>query len=100
MIHKFIEFRIYYHQLIISFFQYLAGVMPEEERKIVNEFCHFLEKSKQLFNGLRDLPQYGDLYNIFCLENLIIPGKIYYKFLQVTNNGKPILDVHLIYIPK
>ena len=28
-----------------------------EERKIINEFCHLLEKSKQLFNGLRDLPQ-------------------------------------------
>nr|CDS28597.2 protein scai [Hymenolepis microstoma] len=26
---------------------------------IVAEFCHLLEKSKQLFNGLRDLPQYG-----------------------------------------
>lgn len=25
----------------------------EQERKIVNEFCHLLEKSKQLFNGLR-----------------------------------------------
>ncbi|KAK7491648.1 hypothetical protein BaRGS_00017101 [Batillaria attramentaria] len=33
--------------------------MDESERKIVNEFCHHLEKSKQLFNGLRDLPQYG-----------------------------------------
>ena len=31
----------------------------EEERKVVNEFCHLLEKSKQLFNGLRDMPQYG-----------------------------------------
>ncbi|XP_014664442.1 PREDICTED: protein SCAI-like [Priapulus caudatus] len=31
----------------------------EHERKVVNEFCHLLEKSKQLFNGLRDLPQYG-----------------------------------------
>ena len=31
----------------------------EYERKIINDFCHFLEKSKQLFNGLRDLPQYG-----------------------------------------
>ena len=29
------------------------------DRRIVNEFCHLLEKSKQLFNGLRDLPQYG-----------------------------------------
>ncbi|XP_040575531.1 protein SCAI isoform X2 [Lepeophtheirus salmonis] len=33
--------------------------MNEEERKIVDEFCHLLEKSKQLFNGLRDMPQYG-----------------------------------------
>jgi len=33
--------------------------MDEHETKIVNEFCHQLEKSKQLFNGLRDLPQYG-----------------------------------------
>ena len=34
-------------------------IMDEEERKIVSEFCHLLEKSKQLFNGLRDMPQYG-----------------------------------------
>ncbi|ELU10092.1 hypothetical protein CAPTEDRAFT_93181 [Capitella teleta] len=33
--------------------------MDDGERKVVNEFCHYLEKSKQLFNGLRDLPQYG-----------------------------------------
>lgn len=25
----------------------------EQDRKIVLEFCHLLEKSKQLFNGLR-----------------------------------------------
>ncbi|KAF7410091.1 hypothetical protein HZH68_004472 [Vespula germanica] len=36
----------------------MAG-MDEHERKVVLEFCHLLEKSKQLFNGLRDLPQYG-----------------------------------------
>ncbi|KAG8037980.1 hypothetical protein G9C98_006305 [Cotesia typhae] len=36
----------------------MAG-MDEHERKVVMEFCHLLEKSKQLFNGLRDLPQYG-----------------------------------------
>lgn len=23
------------------------------DQKVINEFCHFLEKSKQLFNGLR-----------------------------------------------
>lgn len=33
--------------------------MEAEERKIIAEFCHLLEKSKQLFNGLRDMPQYG-----------------------------------------
>ena len=27
--------------------------MDENEKRIVNEFCHLLEKSKQLFNGLR-----------------------------------------------
>ncbi|CAC5362133.1 unnamed protein product [Mytilus coruscus] len=37
----------------------LVPTMDENEKKIVNEFCHLLEKSKQLFNGLRDLPQYG-----------------------------------------
>ena len=38
-----------------------AGALAndEQDRKIVNEFCHLLEKSKQLFNGLRDMPQYG-----------------------------------------
>jgi len=31
----------------------------EVDEKIVQEFSHLLDKSKQLFNGLRDLPQYG-----------------------------------------
>ncbi|XP_075990581.1 protein SCAI isoform X1 [Anticarsia gemmatalis] len=35
------------------------GEISEQERKITLEFCHLLEKSKQLFNGLRELPQYG-----------------------------------------
>ncbi|XP_078488918.1 protein SCAI [Ciona intestinalis] len=30
-----------------------------DNRKVVQEFCELLECSKQLFNGLRDLPQYG-----------------------------------------
>lgn len=34
----------------------------EQDRRIVLEFCHLLEKSKQLFNGLRDLPQYGEYW--------------------------------------
>ncbi|XP_061118899.1 protein SCAI-like [Conger conger] len=33
--------------------------MPLGERKTVTDFCYLLDKSKQLFNGLRDLPQYG-----------------------------------------
>ncbi|CAG7818096.1 unnamed protein product, partial [Allacma fusca] len=31
----------------------------QKDKRIVQEFCHLLEKSKQLFNGLRDLPSYG-----------------------------------------
>jgi hypothetical protein len=30
----------------------MAG-MADHDKKIVIEFCHLLEKSKQLFNGLR-----------------------------------------------
>ncbi|XP_004075111.1 protein SCAI [Oryzias latipes] len=33
--------------------------IPLAERKTVTDFCYLLDKSKQLFNGLRDLPQYG-----------------------------------------
>ncbi|XP_028043206.1 protein SCAI [Bombyx mandarina] len=33
--------------------------LNSNERKIIIEFCHLLEKSKQLFNGLRELPLYG-----------------------------------------
>ncbi|KAE8583453.1 hypothetical protein XENTR_v10020521 [Xenopus tropicalis] len=33
--------------------------IPQVERKTVTDFCYLLDKSKQLFNGLRDLPQYG-----------------------------------------
>lgn len=30
-----------------------SSELDEQECKIINEFCHLLEKSKQLFNGLR-----------------------------------------------
>ncbi|RNA36492.1 SCAI isoform X2 [Brachionus plicatilis] len=33
--------------------------LDEKEKKIVNEFIYLLDKSRQLFNGLRELPQYG-----------------------------------------
>ncbi|CAF3895802.1 unnamed protein product, partial [Rotaria magnacalcarata] len=35
------------------------GSTNDNDDKLVQEFSHLLEKSKQLFNGLRDLPQYG-----------------------------------------
>lgn len=37
--------------------------MDESEKKTVAEFIHLLEKSRQLFNGLRELPQYGHKSN-------------------------------------
>lgn len=37
----------------------MMASMDEHESKVVLEFCHLLEKSKHLFNGLRDLPHYG-----------------------------------------
>ncbi|KPP76316.1 hypothetical protein Z043_104343 [Scleropages formosus] len=33
--------------------------IPLGERKTITDFCYLLDKSKQLFNGLRDLPQHG-----------------------------------------
>ncbi|KAA3670869.1 uncharacterized protein DEA37_0000931, partial [Paragonimus westermani] len=33
--------------------------VEQRDRSVVSEFCHLLEKSKQLLNGLRDLPQHG-----------------------------------------
>lgn len=30
-----------------------SSEMDDQECKVINEFCHLLEKSKQLFNGLR-----------------------------------------------
>lgn len=35
----------------------------QDDDKIIAEFIHLLDKSKQLFNGLRDLPQYGHSSN-------------------------------------
>lgn len=52
--------------------------IESEERKVINEFCHLLEKSKQLFNGLRDLPQ----VNIFLFydnyQDFVAAGDLYH----------------------
>jgi len=65
----------------------MASTTEEQDRRIVLEFCHLLEKSKQLFNGLRDLPQYGELSSAFSIDAAYsMPFT-----LQVTDNGKLIL---------
>lgn len=33
--------------------------LDDKEKKIINEFIYLLDKSRQLFNGLRELPQHG-----------------------------------------
>ena len=42
-----------YNCLLAKMSEEAAPPMDENEKRIVNEFCHLLEKSKQLFNGLR-----------------------------------------------
>uniref|UniRef100_A0A3B4VAC5 Suppressor of cancer cell invasion n=1 Tax=Seriola dumerili TaxID=41447 RepID=A0A3B4VAC5_SERDU len=49
---------------LLGYFTVMTGAETEDdiplgERKTVTDFCYLLDKSKQLFNGLRDLPQYG-----------------------------------------
>lgn len=73
----------------------MASTQEEQDRKIVLEFIHLLEKSKQLFNGLRfDLTfpvttnfENGLLYPLFLTE-------IYLS--MVTDNGRHTLDAPLM----
>uniref|UniRef100_A0A4W6DU56 Suppressor of cancer cell invasion n=1 Tax=Lates calcarifer TaxID=8187 RepID=A0A4W6DU56_LATCA len=56
----FLEILVLLHSLIqYFFFSETEDDIPLGERKTVTDFCYLLDKSKQLFNGLRDLPQYG-----------------------------------------
>lgn len=41
----------------------IDNLTEQDDDKIIAEFIHLLDKSKQLFNGLRDLPQYGHSSN-------------------------------------
>ena len=43
--------------------QNVSELRSVDEKKIIAEFLHLVEKSKQLFNGLRELPQYGHQSN-------------------------------------
>ncbi|KAK6628649.1 hypothetical protein RUM43_002464 [Polyplax serrata] len=54
----------------------MAG-MDDHERKIVIEFCHLLEKSKQLFNGLR----WVHLLNVEVIHYL---GEAFYPCLNCS----------------
>ncbi|XP_064616454.1 protein SCAI-like isoform X2 [Liolophura sinensis] len=63
--------------------------MDENERKIVNEFCHLLEKSKQLFNGLRDLPQYGHKQWQAYFGRTF---DVYTKLWKFQQQHRPVLD--------
>jgi len=48
--------------------------MDDNERKIVTEFCHYLEKSKQLFNGLRSV-----VCGWCLISAVVLVGKRYYQ---------------------
>lgn len=40
----------------------LEDDIPLGERKTVTDFCYLLDKSKQLFNGLRSVPLVPNLF--------------------------------------
>lgn len=42
-----------HHQRFSEYCMGIMGSLEDHERKVIIEFCHLLEKSKQLFNGLR-----------------------------------------------
>lgn len=62
----------------------------EQECKIVADFVHLLEKSKQLFNGLRDLPQYGHKQWQPYFGRTF---DVYTKLWKFQQQFRPILDV-------
>ena len=41
----------------------IARLKEERDKIIITEYVHLLEKSRQLFNSLRELPQYGHKSN-------------------------------------
>ncbi|XP_026498595.1 protein SCAI [Vanessa tameamea] len=64
--------------------------ISEKERKIILEFCHLLEKSKQLFNGLRELTPYG---NKQWQAHFGRTFDIYAKLWKFQQQYRPILDL-------
>ncbi|KAI3384354.1 hypothetical protein SNEBB_008228 [Seison nebaliae] len=56
---------------------------------VVNEFVYLLEKSRQLFNGLRDLPQYGKSH---WQSYFVRAFDIYTKVWRFQQQHRAILD--------
>ncbi|XP_033108155.1 protein SCAI-like [Anneissia japonica] len=65
--------------------------ITDDERKIVQEFSYLLEKSKQLFNGLRDLPQYGHKQWQSYFGRTF---DVYTKLWKFQQQHRMILDTH------
>ncbi|CAF0781989.1 unnamed protein product [Brachionus calyciflorus] len=60
------------------------SLLDEKDQKIINEFIYLLDKSRQLFNGLKDLPQYGhksNQWNAYFARTFDIYTKLW-KFQQ------------------
>ncbi|GBO98709.1 Protein SCAI [Eumeta japonica] len=71
----------------------MSVAMEDHERKIVIEFCHLLEKSKQLFNGLRmrtalSKVPYGSLNSVASTRDA--PGTMLRR-PGATHLGSPVL---------
>ncbi|XP_050361163.1 protein SCAI [Nymphalis io] len=64
--------------------------ISDKERKIILEFCHLLEKSKVLFNGLRELTPYG---NTQWQDHFGRTFDIYAKLWKFQQQYRPILDL-------
>lgn len=70
--------------------------LEEQECKIVNEFCHLLEKSKQLFNGLRYMINTTIKMRVKLNLQPLIAGT--YLSMDISN-GNLTLEGRLMYIP-
>lgn len=58
--------------------------IPLGERKTVTDFCYLLDKSKQLFNGLRLVWIY---FVFFCLLDCVFYSNIGLQCISLVNGG-------------
>lgn len=71
----------------------MASTQEEQDRKIVLEFIHLLEKSKQLFNGLRFVCLFFPFKLLADITPFSSSTEIYPS--MGTDNGKHTLDAPL-----